>query len=310
MTRLGSSMSTVRTLSGRYELGEVVGWGGMAKVYRGRDLRSGRSVAIKMLRKNLAQDPVFHARLRHEAETLAHLDHPAIVSVYDTGYEIVEDSSAQGSRVPFIVMEYVAGRSLRDLLNVGWLTPNESIHHQVGILSALGFSHRAGIVHRDIKPANVMITPEGGVKVVDFGIARTRADPAATRTVTQGVLGTPLYLSPEQVLGESADDRSDLYSAGCLLYELLTGRPPFVGEDPVSVAYQHVHQEPGRVSTSNPHLAPALDAVLATALAKDREDRFQTAGAFSRALRSASRGIHHGEVDAHVGTFEVERRCA
>ncbi|MCD4525020.1 protein kinase [Nocardioides sp. cx-173] len=277
-------MSTDRVIAGRYELGEVIGFGATAEVHRGRDTRSGRAVAIKMLRKDLARDPLFRSRLRREAMTVAGLSHPAIVAVYDTGHEEVDDGSAGTVRVPFIVMEYVAGRSLRDLLRMRPLTRDEAIHYQVGILAALDVSHRAGVVHRDIKPANVMITPEDAVKLVDFGISSAQG-PAATLTQAQVFLGTPSYLSPEQARGQTADARSDLYSAGCVLHELLTGRPPFVGDDPVAVAYQHVHEEPAQVPTG----LPALDAVLAKALAKRREDRFQDARSFREALLCAMR---------------------
>ena len=202
-------------------------------------------------------------------------------------------------------MEYVAGRSLRDLLRIRRPTPNETLQYQVGILSALEFSHRAGVVHRDIKPANVMITPEGAVKVVDFGISRAGGDPDATVTLTQTFLGTPAYVSPEQARGQTLDARSDLYSAGCVLYELLTGRPPFVGDDPVSVAYQHVHEQPARLGA-----LPAMDAVLGTALAKDPADRFQDAGSFRTALLAAARAttpVPHG---ALAGAFDDDARVA
>ncbi|GAA0546860.1 protein kinase domain-containing protein [Actinomadura livida] len=276
-------MNADRVIDGRYEVGDVIGRGASAHVHRGRDLRSGRSVAIKMLRKDLVRDPVFHSRFEREATTVAGLSHPAIVSILDTGHEEVGDGSPDKVRVPFIVMEYVEGRSLRDLLRMRRLTLDETIRYQAGILSALDFSHRAGVVHRDIKPANVMITPAGAVKVVDFGISRATGNPAATLTHAQVFVGTPSYLSPEQARGETADARSDLYSAGCVLYELLAGRPPFVGENPLSIAYQHIHKQPARVGTA----LPALDAVLAKALAKEREDRFQDARSFEEALLSA-----------------------
>jgi len=279
----------------------------MAEVRRGRDLRAGRTVAIKVLRQDLARDPQLRHRFQREALTLAGLSHPAIVSVHDTGSHRIDDGSPDGIRVPFIVMEYVAGRSLKELLREGRPTLAVAIRHQLGLLSALGSSHRAGVVHRDIKPANVMITPEGAVKVVDFGIARGLTAPSATVTQVQAFLGTPVYLSPEQARGEVVDARSDLYSAGCLLYELVTGRPPFVGDDPVSVAYQHVHEEPPRASTRRPGLPAALDAVLATALAKDREDRFQDAREFSAALRSAARRCEAVTEPADSGPRE---RCA
>lgn len=284
-------MRADRVLDGHYEVGDAIGWGGTATVYLGRDTRSGRFVAIKVLREDLAQDPLFQSRFRREAQVLAGLSHPAIVSIYDTGYENVETRSGDTLRVPFMVLEYVAGRSLRQLLKLGRLTLKESIQYQAGILSALEFSHRAGVVHRDIKPANVMITSEGAVKVVDFGIARASGDSSATITQTHEVLGTPHYLAPEQVRGETADARTDLYSAGCLLYELLTGRPPFIGADPLSVAFQHVHNEPALVSTRSPSAAPGLDALLVKALAKAREERFQNARAFRDALQSAAKGI-------------------
>lgn len=284
-------MSTARVLGGRYEVGEVIGRGGMASVHLGRDLRLGRRVAIKILHADLARDPLFQSRFRREAQAVAGLNHPAIVSVYDTGCERAEEASGDGVDVPFIVMEFVAGRSLRDFLQGEGLTLGEAIVHLVGVLHALEFSHRAGVIHRDIKPANVMITPEGGVKVVDFGIARSSDDPDATMTRTQAVLGTAQYLSPEQVRGEIADARSDLYSAGCLLYELLTGRAPFTGENSVSVAYQHVHSVPVPASTHSPVLNPALDSVLVKALAKARKDRFQTARTFAQALQSAAKGL-------------------
>lgn len=283
-------MNANHVLYGRYEVGNVIGWGGMANIHLGRDVRSGRPVAIKVLRKDLAPDPLFQTRFRREAQLLARLSHPGIVSIYDTGEEGVEPSAADKVRVPFIVMEYVAGMSLRDLLKTGRLALDVSIRYQLGVLSALEFSHQAGIVHRDIKPDNVMITTDGAVKVVDFGIARASGDPALTMTHAHEVLGTPQYLSPEQVRGEATDARSDLYSAGCLLYELLTGRPPFVG-DPISVVYQQLHEEPARVSTCSPDLAPGFDSVLVKALAKDRRDRFQNAQAFREALQSAANGV-------------------
>ncbi|WP_205207773.1 Stk1 family PASTA domain-containing Ser/Thr kinase [Arthrobacter sp. 147(2020)] len=287
----GNHVTTDRVLNGRYEVGELIGRGGMADVHLGRDIRLGRSVAIKVLRRDLARDPLFQSRFRREAQAVAALNHPTIVSVYDTGEEDIVGRSIDDVRVPFIVMEYVAGRTLRDLIRAGELSLEESAEHMVGVLSALEYSHKAGIVHRDIKPANVMITPEGNVKVMDFGIARAIADSAATMTQTQAVIGTAQYLSPEQARGETVDARSDLYSAGCLMYELFTARPPFIGDSPVSVAYQHVREEPKPASQFNPEVSPALDAVLKRALEKDRQDRFQDAVAFRTALQEARRGV-------------------
>jgi eukaryotic-like serine/threonine-protein kinase len=274
-----------RVLDGRYEVGELLGRGGMADVYLGRDIRLGRRVAIKLLRADLARDPLFQSRFRREAQAVAALNHPTIVSIFDTGENPADGDS--DLKVPFIVMEYVAGRTLRELIQGKDVTIDQAVDYTLGVLSALEYSHRAGIVHRDIKPANVMVTPDGGVKVMDFGIARAIADSAATMTQTQAVVGTAQYLSPEQARGETVDARSDLYSAACLLYEMLTGRPPFVGDSPVSVAYQHVREVPEPASKHNPELSAAMDSVLARALQKDREDRFADAAGFRAALLAA-----------------------
>ncbi|MBC2934009.1 protein kinase domain-containing protein [Nocardioides sp. zg-1228] len=272
-------------VDGRYAVGDVIGRGATAEVHRGHDLRSGRPVAIKVLRQDLARDPAARSRFRREARTVARLDHPAIVSVYAAGDSADEGLGGEtAGGVPFLVLEYVAGRTLRELLATRDLGRDEAIHYQTGILAALDASHRAGVVHRDVKPANVMITPEGAVKLLDFGISSAGTDPAATQTHGRTFLGTPSYTSPEQVRGHPVDARSDLYAAGCVLHELLTGRPPFVGDDAVSVAYQHVHEAPAAVSTA---LAP-LDAVLARALAKEPDDRFQDASTFRDALLSAA----------------------
>ncbi|NKX55466.1 Stk1 family PASTA domain-containing Ser/Thr kinase [Arthrobacter sp. E918] len=289
-------MNSPQILNGRYEVGELIGRGGMADVYLGRDIRLGRSVAIKQLRPDLARDPMFQSRFRREAQAVAGLNHPAIVAVYDTGeYEV---PGGYHVSAPFIVMEYVSGRTLRELIKAGDLTCDQAVDYALGVLSALEYSHRSGIVHRDIKPANVMVTPRGDVKVMDFGIARALADSAATMTQTQAILGTAQYLSPEQARGEAVDARSDLYSAGCLLYEMLAGRPPFVGDSPVSVAYQHVRELPEPPSRHNPDVSPALDSVLARALQKDKADRFQDAASFSAALRAAGAGIPLADEDA------------
>lgn len=283
-------MNAKRILDGRYEVGELIGRGGMADVHLGRDIRLGRAVAIKLLRTDLARDPVLQSRFRREAQAVAALNHHAIVSIFDTGEEEI-DESAEGARVPFIVMEHVKGRTLRDLIRAGEISIDKAIDYARGVLSALDYSHRAGIVHRDIKPANVMVTPDGGVKVMDFGIARAMADSAATMTQTQTVIGTAQYLSPEQARGETVDARSDLYSAACLLYEMLAGRPPFVGDSPVSVAYQHVREQAEPPSAYNDQVPPALDSVVSHGLQKDRKDRFQDAAAFIAALDDARAGI-------------------
>ena len=261
-------------LGDRYEVGGLLGRGGMADVRVGRDTRLGRTVAIKRLRTDLASDTTFQARFRREAQSSAKLNHPSIVAVYDTGEEVDRD----GTQVPYIVMEYVEGRTLRDVLHEeGRILPERALEITSDILSALDYSHRQGIVHRDIKPGNVMLTPAGQVKVMDFGIARAIADASSAMTQTAAVVGTAQYLSPEQARGEQVDARSDIYSAGCLMYELLTGRPPFIGDSPVSVAYQHVREEAARPSQHNPDLDPDIDAIIAKALAKRTDERYQSA---------------------------------
>ena len=272
-----STPSTHGLVGGRYELGELLGRGGMAEVRKGHDTRLGRVVAIKRLRTDLASDATFQARFRREAQSAASLNHPAIVAVYDTGEEPASDGS--GVSQPYIVMEFVAGRTLRDILREGRkILPERALEITSGVLSALDYSHRAGIIHRDIKPGNVMLTPSGDVKVMDFGIARAMSD-SNTMTQTAAVVGTAQYLSPEQARGETVDSRSDVYSAGCLLYELLTGRPPFVGDSPVAVAYQHVREPARPPSDHDTELPPAVDAIVMKALAKRLEDRYQSAAA-------------------------------
>ena len=267
--------SSSTTVGGRYELGELLGRGGMAEVRRAVDQRLGRPVAVKQLRTDFATDPTFQARFRREAQSAAGLNHPTIVAVYDTGEET---DPLTGVSVPYIVMELVEGQTLRDVLREGRkILPERALELTQGVLDALSYSHKAGIVHRDIKPANVMLGPGGGVKVMDFGIARAVADTSATMTQTAAVIGTAQYLSPEQARGETVDARSDLYSAGCLLYELLVGRPPFIGDSPVSVAYQHVREAPVPPSQLDPEITPEIDAVVLKALAKDPDDRYQSA---------------------------------
>jgi eukaryotic-like serine/threonine-protein kinase len=271
MTMAGNPM----TVGGRYELEDLLGRGGMAEVRRAVDTRLGRPVAVKQLRADLATDPTFQARFRREAQSAAGLNHPNIVAVYDTGEETDPQT---GISIPYIVMELVEGPTLRDVLRDGRkILPERALELTQGVLDALGYSHKAGIIHRDIKPANVMLTPTGGVKVMDFGIARAVADTSATMTQTAAVIGTAQYLSPEQARGETVDARSDLYSAGCLLYELLVGRPPFIGDSPVSVAYQHVRESPVPPSQLDPVVSPDIDAVTLKALAKDPADRYQSA---------------------------------
>nr|WP_282004779.1 Stk1 family PASTA domain-containing Ser/Thr kinase [Propioniciclava sinopodophylli] len=275
-SREGNMTDQPRILGGRYEIGRVIGRGGMALVSQARDLRLGRDVAIKELRTDLAGDPTFQARFRREAQAAAGLNHPNIVSVYDTGEEMDPQSQTP---VPYIVMELVQGRTLRDILRDGRkILPRRALEFTVGVLEALAYSHKSGIIHRDIKPANVMLTSTGIVKVMDFGIARAVADTSSTMTQTAAVIGTAQYLSPEQARGETVDARSDIYSAGCLMYELMVSRPPFQGDSPVSVAYQHVREQPVPPSQLDPEITAPMDAVVLKALAKDPDDRYATAG--------------------------------
>jgi serine/threonine-protein kinase len=277
-----------RLLSGRYELGDLLGYGGMAEVFRGRDVRLGREVAVKVLRADLARDPAFLARFRREAQSAASLSHPSIVSVYDTGEDVDPAGSAT---VPFIVMEYVEGRTLRDLLRQeGRLLPRRAVEMVAEVCRALDYAHSQGIVHRDIKPGNVMLTRGGQIKVMDFGIARAATASQATVTQTAAVIGTAQYLSPEQARGEHTDGRSDVYSTGCLLYELLTGQPPFTGDSPVAVAYQHVREAPVPPSQLDPEISGDLDAVVLKAMAKNPANRYQTAGEMAGDLERVADG--------------------
>ena len=280
-------MTQPRLLGGRYELDGVVGRGGMAEVYRARDIRLDRIVAVKTLRDDLARDQTFQARFRREAQSAASLNHPSIIAVYDTGEDMVGPVP-----VPYIVMEYVDGRTLRDLLRDDRrLLPERALEIVDGVLRALDYSHRNGIVHRDIKPANVMLTPTGDVKVMDFGIARALSDSQVTMTQTAQVIGTAQYLSPEQARGERVDARSDLYSTGCLLYELLTGRPPFSGDSPVAIAYQHVRENPVPPSQIDPEIPRWADAIVLKAMAKSPADRYQNAAEMRADAQRAMSGM-------------------
>jgi serine/threonine protein kinase len=281
----------------------------MADVYEGVDTRLGRTVAIKLLKADLANDPNFEARFRQEAQASARMAHPTIVRVYDAGEDVTVDSNGNTNRHPFIVMEYVNGKLLRDLLHERRLTLQEVIDFETGVLTALEFSHRAGIVHRDIKSANVMITEAGQVKVMDFGIARAVSENSATVAHTSGIVGTAQYFSPEQAKGESVDARTDLYSAGVLLYEMLAGRPPFKGESAVSVAYQHVSEAVVPPSEFDPNVSAEMDSVVLRALAKDRNERFQTAEEFREHLLAAYTVVLENtpdELPAHALAFEPE----
>jgi serine/threonine-protein kinase len=270
--RDGRGMTTRRLLSERYELGETLGYGGMSEVHRGRDVRLDRDVAVKVLRADLARDPQFQHRFRREAQNAAALNHPAIVAVYDTG-----ETASEYGPLPYIVMEFVDGRTLRDIVKTeGPMGEQRAMETMADVCAALDFSHRNGIIHRDVKPANVMITTAGAVKVMDFGIARALADGQGV-TQTAAVIGTAQYLSPEQARGEQVDARSDVYAAGCVLYELITGDPPFTGDSPVAVAYQHVREDPIPPSHQNPDVSAAVDAIVLKAMSKNPANRYQSA---------------------------------
>lgn len=293
-------MTTPQHLSDRYEVGEILGFGGMSEVHLARDLRLHRDVAIKVLRADLARDPSFYLRFRREAQNAAALNHPAIVAVYDTG-----EAETTTGPLPYIVMEYVEGVTLRDIVHTeGPMPPQRAIEVIADACQALNFSHQHGTIHRDVKPANIMISKTGAVKVMDFGIARALADAGNPVTQTAAVIGTAQYLSPEQARGVKVDARSDVYSLGCVLYEILTGEPPFVGDSPVAVAYQHVREDPVPPSGRHGGISPELDAVVLKALAKNPENRYQTAAE----MRTDLVKVHSGETpDAPKILTDAER---
>lgn len=276
---------------GRYTVGELIGHGGMAQVHIGTDTRLGRTVAIKIMRSDLAEDSIFLTRFRREARAVAQLNNPNIVSIYDSGEEQLEDAAGNTVQVPYIVMEYIKGQTLRDIIQVnGSLSPQDAEQVMIGILNALDYSHRMGIIHRDIKPGNIMISDQGTVKVMDFGIARAMDDSSATMTQNQGVVGTAQYLSPEQARGEQVGAKSDLYSAGCVLYEMLTGKPPFTGDSAVAIAYQHVSETATPISTLIPGLDKRWDSIVAKAMAKNTENRYADAAAFRQDIVTLAHG--------------------
>ena len=293
-------MTTPQHLSDRYELGEILGFGGMSEVHLARDLRLHRDVAVKVLRADLARDPSFYLRFRREAQNAAALNHPAIVAVYDTG-----EAETPAGPLPYIVMEYVEGVTLRDIVHTdGPMPPQRAIETIADACQALNFSHQHGIIHRDVKPANIMISKTGAVKVMDFGIARAIADSGHNVTQTAAVIGTAQYLSPEQARGDTVDARSDVYSLGCVLYEILTGEPPFSGDSPVAVAYQHVREDPVPPSQRHQGISPELDAVVLKSLAKNPDNRYQTAAE----MRTDLIRVHSGETpDAPKVFTDAER---
>ena len=277
-------------LSDRYRVYELIGRGGMASVYRGRDLTLGREVAIKILKRELADDSAFRTRFRLEAQAASRMSHPTIVRVFDAGEDTETDADGTTHSVPYIVMELVDGTLLKDIIASGPVPMTDAVRYVDGILEALEYSHRAGVVHRDIKPGNVMVAGSGQVKVMDFGIARAVSDSSSTVAETTAILGTAAYFSPEQAKGEPVDARADLYSAGVVLYELLTGRAPFRGESPVAVAYQHVSETPVPPSELVDTVPRSLDAVALRALAKDPFQRYQDAASFRAALDATLEG--------------------
>ncbi len=296
---------TTDLIAGRYQVGALVGRGGMADVYAGVDVRLGRQVAVKLLKPTLAVDPSFRSRFRREAQEAAKMAHPTIVRIFDAGEEIIVGPDGTESPLPFIIMEYVDGRLLKDIIAEGALAPEEAIRIVDQVLTALEYSHRAGVVHRDIKPGNIMLTSTGQVKVMDFGIARAIAETSANLVETSAIVGTASYFSPEQARGESVDPRTDLYSTGIVLFELLTGRVPFFGENPVAVAFQHVNQLPPPPSSINPQVSAPLDAVTLRSISKDRFDRHQSAAEFRRELDSAAQGSLSTQLVAKGNDFNA-----
>ncbi|MDP5128472.1 MAG: protein kinase, partial [Pontimonas sp.] len=283
---------TGRLLGGRYEVREVIGRGGMADVYLGVDARLGRQVALKILKSTLSSDPTFRNRFRLEAMSASKMSHPSIVRVFDAGDEETGPAgeTPPGSTTPYIVMEHVEGHLLSTLMRQGKLEERHILKVADGVLTALEVSHRAGIVHRDIKPANIMISEDGTVKVMDFGIARAVSDATGNLEQTTSILGTALYISPEQAKGEEPDTRTDLYSLGVVMYELLSGAPPFTSESPVSIAYKHISEEPKPLREVNPSVSEDVALIVEAAMKKELQERFPTAQAFRAAIEDVAQG--------------------
>ncbi|MFV2119803.1 protein kinase domain-containing protein, partial [Streptomyces sp. Act-28] len=285
--------------NGRYQLRDLLGEGGMASVYLAYDSALDRQVAIKTLHTELGREQSFRERFRREAQAVAKLQHTNIVSVFDTGEDTVvfsDPSMGDGGVMPYIVMEYVEGRPLgsvleADIRQYGAMPADKALKVTADVLAALETSHEMGLVHRDIKPGNVMMTKRGVVKVMDFGIARAMQSGVTSMTQTGMVVGTPQYLSPEQALGRGVDARSDLYSVGIMLFQLLTGRLPFDADSPLAIAYAHVQEEPVPPSSFNRSITPAMDALVARALRKNPNERFPGAAAMrDECLRVLSAG--------------------
>lgn len=289
---------------GRYQLRDLLGEGGMASVYLAYDSALDRQVAIKTLHSELGREASFRERFRREAQAVAKLSHTNIVSVFDTGEGEVTfgSSGADGTVMPYIVMEYVEGQPLGSVLDsdvhqYGAMPADKALKVTADVLAALETSHEMGLVHRDIKPGNVMMTKRGVVKVMDFGIARAMQSGVTSMTQTGMVVGTPQYLSPEQALGRAVDARSDLYSVGIMLFQLLTGRIPFEADSPLAIAYAHVQEEPVAPSSINRSITPAMDALVARALKKNPNERFPTASAMRDEI---SRVMSAGQAGAPV----------
>jgi len=284
----------MRVLAGRYELLQVVGRGGMGEVWKGVDRELGRTVAVKVLPVELTRQEEFRQRFRREARTGAALSHQGVATLFDVG-EAVEGDEA----VPYLVMEYIDGRTLAEALRIGGLPPvARAVALARDVADTLVHSHGLGLIHRDIKPSNVMVTESGAVKVLDFGIAKALATTTTRLTATGLMVGTPAYLSPEQIDGGAVDGRTDVYSLGCLLYELLTGRPPFTGDSPFVVMNQHLTKVPLPPSVLRPVVPAEVDAVVLSALAKSPGQRYGDAAALRSALESAQRATAPAAVPA------------
>jgi serine/threonine protein kinase len=284
-----------RLLNDRYQLISVVGGGGMAQVYKARDNILGRIVAVKVLREQYASDAQFVARFRREAQAAANLSHPNIVNVYDVG---------QDGDMYYIIMEYIAGTSVKELITQSAPLPiDQAVSIAAQILAGLEYAHRNGLIHRDIKPQNVLITPEGGVKVTDFGIAKSVSDLGLTEAGL--ALGTAHYFSPEQARGERVVPQSDIYAVGVTLYEMLTGRLPFESESAVGLAYKHIGEPPPPPRDLVPSIPPRLNNIVLRALAKDPQDRFTSAAEMEKALRAVQAGGQQPTVEVPIARTSV-----
>lgn len=295
-----------RVLSGRYELIEIVGTGGMAVVYRALDQKTGQEVAVKLLRPEFERDEEFVRRFSHEAKAAAQVAHENIVNMLDVGFD----------EVPYIVMEFVRGQTLKDLIrSVGSIPPRQAVTMVLRILAAVDHAHRNNIVHRDIKPQNILVDESGMIKVADFGIARVTNSSTMTATGDGSFFGSVHYISPEQARGEKADEKSDLYSVGVVLYEMLTGQVPFDSESAVSIAIKHIGETPRSIRELKPELPRALEQILQKALSKAPEDRYQSASEMAADLKRSltnPRGgfVRNSAADAQRRKTRLRNACA